>query len=99
MRRRVSRNDADYILDTFPVVKKNDEKAYGEFRTKRLVLDRYDAMAEAIATGTSYRTALDRGAVQSRLLSELTEGRVSSLEDVDFERAEREILARLTPVG
>jgi kynurenine 3-monooxygenase len=46
-----------------------------------------------------YRTALDRGAVQSRLLSELTAGRVSRLEDVDFERAEREILARLAPVG
>ena len=46
-----------------------------------------------------YRTALDRGAVQSRLLSELTEGRVSRLEDIDFERAEREILARLMPVG
>jgi kynurenine 3-monooxygenase len=46
-----------------------------------------------------YRTALDRGAVQSRLLSELTEGRVSSLEDVDFERAQREILAQLIPVG
>jgi kynurenine 3-monooxygenase len=46
-----------------------------------------------------YRTALDRGAVQSRLLSELTAGRVSRLEDVDFARAEREILARLAPVG
>ena len=46
-----------------------------------------------------YRTALERGAVQSRLLSELTQGRISKLEDVDFERAEREILAELMPVG
>jgi kynurenine 3-monooxygenase len=46
-----------------------------------------------------YRAALERGAIQSRLLSELTAGRVSTLEDVDFERAEREILARLAPVG
>jgi kynurenine 3-monooxygenase len=46
-----------------------------------------------------YRTALDRGAVQSRLLSELTEGSVSRLEHVDFARAEREILAQLMPVG
>jgi kynurenine 3-monooxygenase len=46
-----------------------------------------------------YRTALNRGVVQSRLLSELTAGRVSRLEDIDFERAEREILAQLTPVG
>jgi kynurenine 3-monooxygenase len=46
-----------------------------------------------------YRTALDRGTVQSRLLSELTEGSVFRLEDVDFARAEREILAKLMPVG
>jgi kynurenine 3-monooxygenase len=46
-----------------------------------------------------YRIALERGAVQSRLLIELTEGAVSRLEDVDFERAEREILAKLAPVG
>jgi kynurenine 3-monooxygenase len=46
-----------------------------------------------------YRTALDRGAVQSRLLSELTAGQVWRIEDVDFGRAEREILAQLTPVS
>jgi kynurenine 3-monooxygenase len=46
-----------------------------------------------------YRTALDRGAVQSRLLSELTEGPVRRLDDVDFKRAEHEILAKLGPIG
>lgn len=54
-----SRNDVDYILDTFPVVKKNDEKAYnGEFRTKRVVLERYDALAASAADGTTYESPL-----------------------------------------
>jgi hypothetical protein len=30
------------ILDTFPVLRRREEKTYGEFRTKRLVLEWYD---------------------------------------------------------
>lgn len=55
----LSHDDADYILDTFPVVRKNDEKAHGEYRTKRVILEIYDAMAEAIRTGQTYQTLLD----------------------------------------
>ncbi|HYT10140.1 MAG TPA: hypothetical protein VEL73_05700 [Mycobacteriales bacterium] len=47
------------ILDTFPVLRRREERSYGEFRTKRLVLERYDAMAEALRTGISYQTILD----------------------------------------
>lgn len=54
----VSRDDANYIMDTFPVVKKNDEKAYGEYRTKRVVLERYDALAAAAASGKPYISPL-----------------------------------------
>ncbi|MEP6885955.1 MAG: NAD(P)/FAD-dependent oxidoreductase [Gammaproteobacteria bacterium] len=46
-----------------------------------------------------YRTALDRGTVQTQLLAELTAGSVDNLADVDFKRAEREIRARLAPVN
>jgi kynurenine 3-monooxygenase len=46
-----------------------------------------------------YRTALERGSVQSQMLMELTAGPVSGLADVDFARAEREIRARLDPLG
>jgi kynurenine 3-monooxygenase len=45
-----------------------------------------------------YRTALERGVVQTRLLGELTAAPVSSLADIDFARAGREVRARLTPV-
>ena len=45
-----------------------------------------------------YRTALERGAVQAEMLAELTQGAVSTLAEVDFERAEREIHSRLVPL-
>lgn len=46
-----------------------------------------------------YQIALERGTVQAQLLAELTAGAVSSLGDIDFERAEREIRARLAPLN
>jgi kynurenine 3-monooxygenase len=45
-----------------------------------------------------YRTALERGAVQSELLAELTAGAVSNVGAVDFDRAERAIRTRLAPL-
>ncbi len=38
-------------MDTFPIVRRKDEAAHGEYRTKRLILERYDALAECIANG------------------------------------------------
>jgi hypothetical protein len=55
----LTRDDAGYILDTFNVVRRNDEKACGEYRTKRVILEIYDAMAEATRTGKLYQTRLD----------------------------------------
>jgi hypothetical protein len=55
----LERDDVDYILDTFWVVRDRDVKAHGEYRTKRLILEIYDELAEAIATGRSYQTRLD----------------------------------------
>jgi kynurenine 3-monooxygenase len=45
-----------------------------------------------------YLTAQRRGAAQSEILSALTRGTVSALSEVDFQRAEREILSRLPPL-
>jgi len=55
----LSRDDTGYVLDTFPIVRKNDEKAHGEYRTKRVILEVYDALAEATRTGRTYQTRLD----------------------------------------
>ena len=46
-------------METFPIVKPKDEQKYGEYHTKRVILEIYDAMAEASRTGKSYRTLLD----------------------------------------
>jgi hypothetical protein len=54
----LSRDQADWILDSFAVLRKYEERDHGEFRTKRLVLAAYDAMATARATGTAYQTPL-----------------------------------------
>jgi hypothetical protein len=55
----LSRDDMDYVMDTFPIVRKNDERAYGEYRTKRLIVGIYDEMAAAARIGRSYQTHLD----------------------------------------
>lgn len=55
----LSRDDATYVMDAFPIVAKRDLKTDGEYRTKRLILERYDAMAEAIASDAPYESPLD----------------------------------------
>ena len=54
----VSRDDAEYILGTFEVLERTDTRTHGEFRTRRVVLECYDALAEAAATGQPYRSPL-----------------------------------------
>ena len=57
----IERNDLDYIMETFPIVKRKDEKQYGEYRTKRVILEIYDEMKRAMETGELYRTRLEPG--------------------------------------
>ena len=53
------RQAVDYIMETFPIVKRKDEKEYGEYRTKRRILEIYDQMTHCLATNTEYRSTLD----------------------------------------
>ena len=55
----IERDDVDYIMETFPIVKRKDEQRYDSYCTKELILDVYDAMAEAVRTGVPYQTILD----------------------------------------
>ena len=41
----ISKDDFSYILDTFPVLKRKEEKAFGEFMSKRKCLEEYDRLA------------------------------------------------------
>lgn len=45
----LNRDEAEHVLDSFFVIRKHEERDLDEFRTKRLVLEAYDAMTEAIA--------------------------------------------------
>ncbi len=54
------RDAVAYILDTFPIVRRKDEaKCDGDYRTKRVILEIYDAMQEAMRTREPYQTRLD----------------------------------------
>lgn len=56
----LNRDDTAYILDTFPIVKRKDEARYnGDYRTQRVILEIYDALAAAQRTGQPYATRLD----------------------------------------
>ncbi|MCY3990683.1 MAG: hypothetical protein OXF50_05565 [Caldilineaceae bacterium] len=41
----LSKDDAAYILDTFPIVRRHDKAAFGTYRTKHMVLAYYNALA------------------------------------------------------
>ncbi|MGW4682375.1 Eco57I restriction-modification methylase domain-containing protein [Micromonospora taraxaci] len=62
----VPRDDVDYIMETFPIVKRKDEAKYGTYRTKNLILAEYDRMASAgfglinpLVGGGNYTSALN----------------------------------------
>lgn len=53
------RDAVDYIMETFPIVRRRDEEKYGGYRTKRVILEIYDEMQRAIETGVPSKTRLD----------------------------------------
>ncbi|MGA4902781.1 Eco57I restriction-modification methylase domain-containing protein [Streptomyces griseoincarnatus] len=62
----ISREDVDYILNTFPIVRRKDEAKFGTYRTKDLILAEYDRMAAAgltlenpLVEGENYTSTLN----------------------------------------
>jgi hypothetical protein len=53
------RDAVEYIMETFPIVKKKDVAKYDSYRTKERILAIYDEMAECIAKGTEWKSQLD----------------------------------------
>lgn len=71
----LSRDDTDHVMNTFPLVRKNDEKAHeGKYRTKDTILEIYDLMAEAARTGRAYRTRLPTPPADPSVAHPLREG-------------------------
>ena len=41
----LSRTDAEYVLNTFPIVRREDEAAFGKYRTRDMTLAYMNALA------------------------------------------------------
>jgi hypothetical protein len=54
----IDRDDTDYIMETFPIVKRKDIETHKSFRTKDKILEIYDAMAKAKSVGAVYESPL-----------------------------------------
>ena len=54
----LERDEVGYIMDTFPGVKRDDLQQHGEYRTRRVILEIYDAIAAARLSGQPYHTRL-----------------------------------------
>jgi len=57
----LERDEVEHVMNSFDALRRREEKPqnFGEFRTKRLILERYDAMTEAARDGVTYQTVLD----------------------------------------
>jgi hypothetical protein len=70
----IERDAVDYIMETFPIVKRKDEAAHGEYRTKRVILEVYDEMKRAMDTGQPYQARLDPPPPDPRVAHPAREG-------------------------
>jgi hypothetical protein len=56
---QLSRSQAEWVIESFTVLRKYEEREYHEYRTRRLVLEIFDAMFEARRTETKYQSQLN----------------------------------------
>jgi hypothetical protein len=54
----LERDEVEYVMGAFPIVERHDTTAFGEYRTKRLILEVYDALRKAIESGEIFASAL-----------------------------------------
>lgn len=54
------RDAISYVMDSFPIVRRKEEKEFdGEYRSKRAIIEMYDAIASSRNTARPYQTNLD----------------------------------------
>lgn len=78
----LARSDAEYILDTFGGLQKNDERAYGSYRTKQTIVAIYDGLTDAIAGGYSYQTRLDPPPADPRVAHDAADPTAVAIEQI-----------------
>jgi hypothetical protein len=54
----LSIEDVEHIMDNFFVLRNREEKLHGEFRTKRLIVERFEALQTASHGVTPYQTSI-----------------------------------------
>jgi type I restriction-modification system DNA methylase subunit len=69
----IARDDVGYIMETFPIVKRGDEKRHHEYRTKRVILEIYDEMQRAMENSVAYQTRLMPGPADPAIAHEYRE--------------------------
>ena len=55
----IQRDDMDFMLESFPIVKRKDRQKFGSFQTKARILRIYDQLAAAMQSGVAYHSDLD----------------------------------------
>jgi hypothetical protein len=55
----LSREEAEWLLDSFTVLRKYQERDLGEYRTKKVVLEIFDEISSAIQFGHQYESRLN----------------------------------------
>ena len=63
----VPKEDVEHVLESFALVREKDVEQFGEYRIKRVLLEIYDAMAEAEVSGVPYQTVLDPPPADARV--------------------------------
>ena len=51
-------DELSHVMETFPIVKRNDYKHYQEFRTKRIISEIFTDILDARANGQGFQTQL-----------------------------------------
>jgi hypothetical protein len=55
----IQREDVDFMLESFPIVKRKDRQKFGSFQTKDRILQIYDQLEVAMQSGVAYHSDLD----------------------------------------
>ena len=55
----IERDDVDYIMNTFPIVRRREEAEYGSYRTKEKILEVYDRMKSTMDGGPDFVSELN----------------------------------------
>jgi hypothetical protein len=63
----MTEEDVGYVMDTFPIVRRKDEQQHGEYRTKRMILDRYRRLADKTAGADPFMGLVDPPPADPRL--------------------------------